>query len=124
MQVQFNRPVTISGVTYGKGQHAVPDEVKGDWFFEALVKDGDVVVLRAEKVHSVPTPAVSAPAVVAEQVQNAAKAPDVLDGTTKQIAAAIQGLEVEQLMELMEREQAGKTRKGVVRLLEEALGAE
>ncbi len=48
MQVQFNRPVTLKGVTYGKGLHAVPDEdVKGDWFFDALVKDGDAVIMRA-----------------------------------------------------------------------------
>lgn len=50
MQVQFNRPVTLKGVTYGKGLHAVPDEdVKGDWFFDALVKDGDAVIMRVEK---------------------------------------------------------------------------
>jgi len=39
MQVQFNRPVTLGKNTYGKGQHAVPDEdVKDNWFFDALVK--------------------------------------------------------------------------------------
>lgn len=47
MQVQFNQPVTIGKNTYGKGQHAVPDlDVKDNWFFDALVKDGSAVVLR------------------------------------------------------------------------------
>ena len=47
MQVQFNRPVTIGKNTYGKGQHVVPDEdVKDNWFFDALVKEGNAVVLR------------------------------------------------------------------------------
>jgi len=49
MQVQFNRPVTIGKNTYGKGQHTVPDEdVKDNWFFDALVKDGSAVVLRQD----------------------------------------------------------------------------
>ena len=49
MQVQFNRPVTIGKETYGKGQHSVPDEdVKDNWFFDALVKEGSAVVLRQD----------------------------------------------------------------------------
>ena len=47
MQVQFNRPVSINGNTYGKGQHDVPaQDTKDNWFFDALVKDGDAVLLR------------------------------------------------------------------------------
>lgn len=50
MQVQFNKPVTIGAHTYGKGQHEVPAaDVKDNWFFDALVKDGSAVVLRAEE---------------------------------------------------------------------------
>lgn len=50
MQVQFNRPVTIAGMTYGKGLHSVPDaDVSGDWFFDALVKDGDAVIMRKDE---------------------------------------------------------------------------
>lgn len=50
MQVQFNRPVTIGKETYGKGQHSVPDEdVKDNWFFGALVKEGSAVVLRQDE---------------------------------------------------------------------------
>jgi len=49
MQVQFNRPVTIGKETYGKGQHSVPNkEVKNNWFFDALVKEGNAVVLRKD----------------------------------------------------------------------------
>jgi len=49
MQVQFNRPVTIGLETYGKGQHSVPDaDCQGNWFFDALVADGDAVVLNPE----------------------------------------------------------------------------
>lgn len=50
MQVQFNKPVTIGAHTYGKGQHEVPAaDVKDNWFFDALVKEGSAVVLRAEE---------------------------------------------------------------------------
>jgi len=50
MQVQFNKPVTIAGVTYGKGQHEVPAaDTKDNWFFDALVKEGQAVVLRKEE---------------------------------------------------------------------------
>lgn len=46
MQIQFNRPTTLNKVTYGKGQHAVPDADAQGWFFDALVKSGDAEVLR------------------------------------------------------------------------------
>ena len=50
MQVQFNKPVTIGAHTYGKGQHEVPAaDAKDNWFFDALVKEGSAVVLRAEE---------------------------------------------------------------------------
>jgi hypothetical protein len=50
MQVQFNKPVTIGANTYGKGQHEVPAaDLKDNWFFDALVKEGSAVVLRAEE---------------------------------------------------------------------------
>lgn len=62
MDVQFKRPTTLKGVTYGKGLHAVPDvDVNGDWFFDALVKDGDAVIMRIEQ------PAVSEKEVEAER---------------------------------------------------------
>jgi hypothetical protein len=48
MQVQFNKPVTLGKQTYGKGQHAVPAEDAKGWFFDALVADGSVVILRDE----------------------------------------------------------------------------
>ncbi len=46
MQVQFNKPVTLGKNTYGKGQHEVPDADAAGWFFDALVKEGGVAVLR------------------------------------------------------------------------------
>ena len=48
MQVQFNKPVTLGGDTFGKGQHNVSAEFKKDWFFNALLKDGDAVILRED----------------------------------------------------------------------------
>ncbi len=55
MQVQFNRPVTLKGITYGKGLHSVPgSDVEKDWFFDALVKDGDAVIMRIEKAAELP----------------------------------------------------------------------
>lgn len=63
MQVQFNKPVTIGAHTYGKGQHEVPAaDVKDNWFFDALVKDGAAVVLRAEEGEAMPEVANDAPA--------------------------------------------------------------
>lgn len=53
MQVQFNSPVTLGKNTYGKGQHTVPDEdVKDNWFFDALVKEGNAVVLRQDEAQT------------------------------------------------------------------------
>jgi hypothetical protein len=127
MQVQFNRPATIGGVTYGKGQHAVPDEHKDDWFFKALVQDGDAVVLRAENA---PAPAV-APVAEADwssmdEVMDSASEDycAILDGSTKEISAAIAGASLDKLQALLAAETAGKTRKSVVKLLEEAIGAQ
>jgi len=51
---------------------------------------------------------------------------DILDGSAKEIAAALEELRpsigIEFLKDLLAREQAGKTRKSVVKLLEEAIG--
>lgn len=49
MHVQVNRPITLNRVTYGKGQHQIPDADAQGWFFDGLVKSGEVVVLRAEE---------------------------------------------------------------------------
>lgn len=55
MQVQFNKPITLGENTYGKGQHDVPDADALGWFFDALVTDGDAVVLReAAKAEETP----------------------------------------------------------------------
>lgn len=53
MQVQFNRPVTIGKETYGKGVHNVPDaDVKDNWFFDGLVKEGNAIILRKDEEQS------------------------------------------------------------------------
>lgn len=67
MQVQFKRPVTIGKETYGKGVHNVPDaDVKDNWFFDGLVKEGNAIVLRKDEDQP-------APAVEAEVKKSAAK---------------------------------------------------
>jgi hypothetical protein len=67
MQVQFKRPVTIGKETYGKGVHNVPDaDVKDNWFFDGLVKEGNAIILRKDEEQS-------APAVEAEVKKPAAK---------------------------------------------------
>lgn len=50
MQVQINKPVSIAGLTYGKGQHSIPKEHEKDWYLLALIQDGDAIVLRADDV--------------------------------------------------------------------------
>jgi hypothetical protein len=64
MQVQINKPVTLGVNTYGKGQHTLPAEDAKGWFFDALVKEGSIVVLRAEEK----------PAQVTAEAQSEAKA--------------------------------------------------
>lgn len=64
MQVQINKPVTLGSITYGKGQHAIPVESAKGWFFEALVKEGSIIILRPEE----------APAQLAIEPQNSPKA--------------------------------------------------
>ena len=49
MQVQINKPVTLGSTTYGKGQHTIPAEDAKGWFFDALVQEGSIVVLRADE---------------------------------------------------------------------------
>lgn len=51
------------------------------------------------------------------------EAPGILDHAAKNIPALIVGLSEAELTALLEAEQAGKTRKGVITLLEEALTA-
>ncbi len=46
MRVQFTGPVTLDGVTYGRGQHEVPDSASASWFFQGLLESGRAVVLR------------------------------------------------------------------------------
>jgi hypothetical protein len=77
MQVQFNRPVTIGKETYGKGQHSVPDEdVKDNWFFDALVKEGSAVVLRQDDAaEEVPEAAPEAQAEAPAEAEAQAEAP-------------------------------------------------
>lgn len=49
MELQFNRPVTLGKMTYGKGVHQVPAEDCAGWLYEAMVKEGGIVVLRDDE---------------------------------------------------------------------------
>lgn len=49
MIVQFNRPITILGTTYGKGTHHVPPEAKSVWCFDALVAEGAMVIVKDDE---------------------------------------------------------------------------
>lgn len=98
-QVQFNRPVTLTNeageqATFGKGVHPVEESFCQGWYFEALVKEEDALVLA--------------------DVEEETPEVDVLDGSVKEIVAALQEMSVEDLQALREREAAGKNRKGVL----------
>ncbi len=98
-QVQFNRPVTLTNeageqATFGKGTHPVDESFCKGWYFEALTKEGDALVLAD-----------------AEEEEPEV---DVLDGSVKEIVAALQEMSVEDLQALREREVSGKNRKGVL----------
>lgn len=49
MQVLLKIPVTLSGITYGKGQHEIPPEACAGWFFESLKSDGNLIDLTPKK---------------------------------------------------------------------------
>ena len=49
MQVLLKIPVTLSGITYGKGQHEIPPEACAGWFFESLKNDGNLIDLTPKK---------------------------------------------------------------------------
>lgn len=53
MQVQFKRPFTIGGHTYGVGTHYIdPESVKNDWFFDGLQTEGHVIILNDESEYT------------------------------------------------------------------------
>ena len=49
MQVLLKIPVTLCGITYGKGQHEIPLEACVGWFFESLKLDGNLIDLTPKK---------------------------------------------------------------------------
>lgn len=63
MQVQFNRPVTIDDVTYGKGVHDVPSSLKEHWFFQAMLSDESALVLREDEPEKEPEKEPDAPSI-------------------------------------------------------------
>lgn len=104
MQVQFNRPVTLTAedgeqATFGKGVHPVPAKFGKGWYFDGLKKDEDILVLKED-----------------EAVESA----DILAGNVKEVVAAVEAAEMtnEELAALAEREVAGKNRKGVLDAIE------
>lgn len=135
MQVQLNRPATIAGVTYGKGSHAMPENVKDDWFFEALINDGAAIILReevdikaeadlnAEAAKAQAEAKADAEAKAqADTIEAEAKAAlDLLEGNVKEVADAIEGLSVETLTALQAHEIANKNRVGVLTAIQAKL---
>lgn len=104
MQIQFNRPVTLTAddgeqATFGKGVHNVDAKFASGWYFDALKKDEDILVLKEDEVF---------------------ESADVLAGNVKEVVAAIEVAEMtnEELAALAEREVAGKNRKGVLDAIE------
>lgn len=105
MQVQFNRPVTLTAddgeqATFGKGVHPVPAKFCKGWYFEALQKDEDALVLKEDD----------------EEGQGGNAGDSLLDGNVKEVVAKIEAAELsaEELAALAEQETAGKNRKGVL----------
>jgi hypothetical protein len=45
MLVQFKYPRCIGGKDYKAGEHEIPNALKKDWYFKALVKDGDIDIV-------------------------------------------------------------------------------
>jgi hypothetical protein len=83
MHVQFNRPATVAGVTYGKGVHDVPDDARKDWFFEALRNAGDLQVLSGSVPVAVPVNLSDQAAKEAATVLRAAKDQEAVENSKK-----------------------------------------
>jgi hypothetical protein len=45
MKVEFKFSRSIDGKVFNEGVHEVSDSFKGHWFFDGLVKTGDIVIL-------------------------------------------------------------------------------
>ena len=109
--VQFNQPITLAyaedgeakSLTCGKGVHPVPAAALKTAFFQALKKEGRVVVLKDEGSDDAPD--------------------DILDGTVKQVTAGLEGMGHEELVALRKREEGGKTRNGVIKAIDAAYEA-
>lgn len=101
MQVQFNRPLTLTAedgesITCGKGVHPVPAKFCKGWFFDAMKAENAVAVL-------------------AEGEEPEGEA-DLLEGKVKEIVAKIEAAELsaDDLVGLVQCETEGKNRKGVL----------
>lgn len=49
MKVHFKFPRAIDGKDFSKGTHEVSDEKSNHWFLQALVKNGDAVILEGKE---------------------------------------------------------------------------
>lgn len=50
MQIQLNFPKKLGGKFYAKGKHSIDDALANDWFFKALVKEGEIIVLARDEM--------------------------------------------------------------------------
>lgn len=98
------------------GTHRVPAEMCAGWFFDALKKDGAIVVSADEA---------DAEADAAEGTA-ATTAAAILAGAAKDVVKALDEAKMgdEALLELLEAEQAGKNRATVVAKLTELIEAQ
>ena len=73
MKVLFKYSRIIERKAYVKGEYELPDALADNWYFKALVKDGDVVIIpNAEPAPPViqEPPVYVAPVAVEKPVQN------------------------------------------------------
>lgn len=45
MKVEFKRKLQLNNILYPIGLSDVPDEIASDWYFDAMVKEGDIVII-------------------------------------------------------------------------------
>ncbi len=96
------------------GTHQAPDEICTGWFFEALKKDGDLIVAESDEVEVKET----------GNTENTGS-PDLLAGTAKDVIKMLGEITIDDaaLLALLEKEQAEKNRNTVVAKLTEMIEA-
>ncbi len=85
MKIQLKRAARLHGSDRAKGIHEIPDACAEHWFFQALQKDGDLVILDAAPAAAEPAeipaeePVIEAPAEEPE-LEDVEELPDDAEG--------------------------------------------